>query len=361
LGGWGWGGVLLVLGLLAFLSAQAIPPFVRFALVFMLFLLAIRAGLACNRVLEGGGRRGQIEALGVLVIPLGVLLVFMLFDFGLGLVFFVPMFLTVLLSARLDRLPAILLGGSATVVTVIAVLAWSVLYPSVTELRLAPDLPTFSAEFKEVGNGLTDLLRKVGVSGPVTRASIRSIAASDPELLEEALAFAGPSEALFAAAPSRDQVWGGRAYASSELTGTGFAGTAILGRGVPTAVSYAENTFSVYVLSEHGALGGIGVLLAYLALLVVVGVWIYQVHGTIQDTRLGLAVLAMTVGGVLWLTLPAVYVAASNLAMVPLTGQNMPFLGLNSWADVILVSGLATGIVFGLAALDEPHGRKVEP
>ncbi|MGD8361116.1 MAG: hypothetical protein PVJ04_06765, partial [Gemmatimonadota bacterium] len=97
--------------------------------------------------------------------------------------------------------------------------------------------------------------------------------------------------------------------------------------------------------------------LAYFSLLVVVGVWTYRVHGTIQDTRPGLAVLAMTVGGVLWLTLPAVYVAASNLGLVPLTGQNMPFLGLNSWADVILVSGLGTGIVFGLAALDEPQGE----
>jgi hypothetical protein len=355
--GVGWVGVLLILCALAFLSAQAIPPFVRFALVFMLFLLAIRAGLACHRVLDKGTRRGEIEALGVLVIPLGVLLVFMLFDFGLGLVFFVPMFLTVLLSARIDRLPGILLAGSAGVVAIIMVLAWSVLRPPVTALRSSRDIPTFSAEFEGVGNGLTDLLRKVGVSGPVTRASVRSIAASDPDLLEEALAFAGPSEALFAAAPSRDQVWGGRAYAATGLTGTGFAGTAILGRGVPTAVSYAENTFSVYVLSEHGALGGLGVLLAYLALLVVAGVWIYRVHGTIQETRLGLAVLAMTVGGVLWLTLPAIYVAASNLALVPLTGQNMPFLGLNSWADVVLVSGLATGIVFGLTALDEPQAE----
>ena len=145
------------------------------------------------------------------------------------------------------------------------------------------------------------------------------------------------------------------------LTGTGFAGTAVLGRGVPTAVSYAENTYSVYVLSEHGALGGIGILMVYLALLVVVGVWIYRVSETIQETRLGLAVLAMTVGGVLWLALPALYVAASNLALVPLTGQNMPFLGLNSWADVILVSGLATGIVFGLAALDEPEEERRTP
>jgi cell division protein FtsW (lipid II flippase) len=126
-------------------------------------------------------------------------------------------------------------------------------------------------------------------------------------------------------------------------------------------VSYAENTYSVYILSEHGALGGIGILLAYLSLLVVVGIWIFRAHRTVQESRLGLAVLAMTVGGVLWLVLPAVYVAASNLAMVPLTGQNMPFLGLNSWADVVLVSGLATGIVFGLAALDvaDAEGRSV--
>jgi hypothetical protein len=356
--GLGWVGVLVVVGVLAFLSVQAIPPFVRFALVFLLFLLAIRAGLACNRVLEEGTRWGQVEALGLLVIPLGVLLVFMLFDFGLGLVFFVPMFLTVLLSARIDRLPRILVGGSVAVVAVIALVAWSVLQPSVAGLRSARDLPTFSAEFEGVGNGIADVLRNVGMSGPVTRASVRSLAATDPDLLEEALAFAGPSEALFAAAPSRNQVWGGRAYAASHLTGTGFAGTAILGRGVPTAVSYAENTFAVYVLSEHGALGGLAVLLAYLALLITVAVWVVRVGAGIQERRLGLAVLAMTVGGVLWLVLPAVYVAASNLALVPLTGQNMPFLGLNSWADVILVSGLSTGIVFGLAALDEREAGK---
>jgi hypothetical protein len=353
--GLGWVGIGSVVVGLMVLSAQAIPPFVRFALVFLLFLMAIRAGLACHRLLEEETRQARLQALGVLVIPLGVLLVFMLFDFGLGLVFFVPMFLTVLLAARIDRLPRVLMGGSVAVAGIIAVFAWSVLNPSVTSLRTATDVPSFSQEFQEVGNVLTDLLRATGMGGPVTRASIRSLAASHPQVLEEALAFAGPSEALFAAAPSREQVWGGRAYAASDLTGSGFAGTAVLGRGVPTAVSYAENTYSVYVLSEHGALGGLAVLSVYLALLVVVGVWIWRVHPFVQETETGLAVLAMTVGGVLWLTLPAVYVAASNLGLVPLTGQNMPFLGLNSWADVVLVSGLSTGMVFSLAALEDLH------
>jgi len=349
---------------LVFLNSQAIPPFVRFALVFMLFLLAIRAGLACHRVLhqgmdEHGKQKGRVEALGLLVIPLGVLLVFMLFDFGLGLVFFVPMFVTVLLAARIDRLPVSLVLASTVMVAGVTLVAWSVLRPSLDDLRASPDVPTFSEEYADVGNELIDALRSAGLSGPITRATVRSMAASDPLLLEEALAFAGPSEALLAAAPSREQVWGGRAYAASGWTGTGFAGTSLLGRGVPTAVSYAENTYSVYVLSEHGALGGIAVLLTYMALLAVVGVWIFRVRRTIQDTAPGRAVLAMTVGGVLWLTIPAVYVAASNLGLVPLTGQNMPFLGLNSWADVVLVSGLATGIVLALAALDSPTTKGV--
>ena len=149
-----------------------------------------------------------------------------------------------------------------------------------------------------------------------------------------------------------EQVWGGRAHAASGWTGTGFAGTTALGRGIPVAVSYAENTFSVYVLSEHGALGGIAVLLLYLSLLVPVAIWIVRVRHQVQNTPSGLAAVAMAVGGVLWLTLPAAYVAASNIGSVPLTGQNMPFLGLNSWADVVLVSGVATGILFGLSALD---------
>ncbi len=351
--GVGWLGVLLILGALVFLDTREIPPFVRFALVFMLFLLAIRAGLACRRVLETPGRSqprwGHLVALGLLTIPLGVLLVFMLFDFGLGLVFFVPMFVTVLLAARIDRLPAPLTLASLAAVAAVTSLTWAVLRPSLNELRDAPDIPAYSEAYTSVGNGLVDGLRRMGLSGPITRATVRSIAASDPALLEEALAFAGPSEALMAAAPSRDQVWGGRAYAASGWTGTGFAGTTILGRGVPTAVSYAEDTFAVYVLSEHGALGGLAVLLVYLALLVVAAVWILRVRAHVQETSEGRAVLAITVGGALWLTMPAVYVAASNLGLVPLTGQNMPFLGLNSWADVVLVSGLATGMVLALA------------
>ena len=350
--GLGWVGVVLVLFGLAFLNAQGLPAFVRFALVFVLFLLAIRAGLACRQVLDEGSRSGGLEALGLLVIPVGVLLVFMVFDFGLGLVFFFPMFLTVLLAARVDRLPMRVLGGSALLVALVTFGAWSVLRPSTANLRNAESVAEFSDAYAGAGSAVARLLSIAGASTPVTRATVRSLASREPELLEEALAFAGPSEALVAAAPSLEQVWGGRAHAASGWTGTGFAGTTTLGRGIPIAVSYAENTFSVYILSEHGALGGIAVLLLYLSLLVPVAIWIVRVRHQVQNTPSGLAAVAMAVGGVLWLTLPAAYVAASNIGSVPLTGQNMPFLGLNSWADVVLVSGVSTGILFGLSAVD---------
>ena len=93
------------------LNFQSIPPFVRFALVFLLFLLAVRAGLVCRRVLDEEEGR-SVTALGLLVIPVGVLLVFMLFDFGLGLVFFLPMMLTVLLAVGVNRMGRTLTVGS---------------------------------------------------------------------------------------------------------------------------------------------------------------------------------------------------------------------------------------------------------
>ena len=60
--------------------------------------------------------------------------------------------------------------------------------------------------------------------------------------------------------------------------------------------------------------------------------------------------LAVVVGGALMLTIPAAYVAASNLGIVPLTGQNMPFLGLNAWSDVTFVSAMVSAMVAILVA-----------
>jgi cell division protein FtsW (lipid II flippase) len=123
---------------------------------------------------------------------------------------------------------------------------------------------------------------------------------------------------------------------------------------VPVPISYAENTFSVYVLSEHGLLGGIAVLLLYvwLALIVALYAWRVARDGERAEESEDNA-LPIVVGGALMLTIPAAYVAASNLGIVPLTGQNMPFLGLNAWSDTMFVGAMVSAM---LVALWRSHG-----
>ena len=107
------------------------------------------------------------------------------------------------------------------------------------------------------------------------RAVVRGLSASHPELLERVLVSAAPSPERDEILRSMEQAWGGRAYAASGLFGEGLAGPTVIGRGVPVPISYAENTFSVYVLSEHGLLGGVAVLLLYVwvALVVILYAW----------------------------------------------------------------------------------------
>ena len=46
---------------------------------------------------------------------------------------------------------------------------------------------------------------------------------------------------------------------------------------MPVPISYAENTFSVYVLSEHGLLGGVAVLLLYVWVVLVIVLYAWRV------------------------------------------------------------------------------------
>jgi hypothetical protein len=164
-------------------------------------------------------------------------------------------------------------------------------------------------------------------------------------VLERVLARAGPSPAREEIVPALEQVWGGRAYAASGLAGHGLAGPTVIGRGVPAAVSDAENAFSVYLIAEHGFLGGLAVLAAYIVMALVPLAVLWAIYrAPAEAKRPDDTAVAVLVGGILLITIPAVYVAASNLAMVPLTGQNMPFLGLNAWSDVTFVGGIVSAI-----------------
>jgi hypothetical protein len=140
------------------------------------------------------------------------------------------------------------------------------------------------------------------------------------------------------------QYWGVRHFAAGGTQGRGYFGAAYADWIVPRPVALTENVFSTFVLSEHGWYGGAAVLLSYLALALAL------LHGAARSCqRSATAPRALLLVGIaaFWLV-PAFYMAAANGVLLPLTGQNMPMLGLLSAADVVLACWLAG---LGLCAL----------
>jgi hypothetical protein len=193
--------------------------------------------------------------------------------------------------------------------------------------------------------------------GSLERAAARAVAARDQEAAEQLLVSARPGNARDLLLPSIEQAWASRAYAAAGPLGVGL-GAAPIGRGIAEAVSYAENSYAVYVLHEHGVLGGVAVMLAYLTFAVAV---MLLVRATPEPTESLRASRAMFLVAALVVTVPAVYVALSNVGAVPITGQNMPFLGLNSWSDVTLCAGVVGILVTGAIRTESGSGRRAPP
>lgn len=356
----GWGAVLVLLVSVARLLDLLQGPTLLLGIIVMLFLLAVRAGVLSARRFgdsageSGRGARGRLALLSALMLPIGALALAGLFDVGLALVVFVPLFVTVLLAASAAPMGRALALGAAVLFLVAAWGAGSVLFPSTAALErdARVDVARAAARFERMGGPvarLADLSEPTRVA--VRRAIVRGLAARRPALLEQMLPAAGPSEARDEILPSLEQAWGGRAYAASGPTGAGFARTASFGRGISAATSYAENAFAVYVLSEHGAVGGIAVLAAYAALAAAVLWWALGFVRSHARGSAPAAALAVVAGGTMLLVLPAAYVALSNLGVVPLTGQNMPFLGLNAWSDVLFVAAIVSAMLSTLTSL----------
>ena len=351
------GAPVLTLGLLCALNFVVLVrrldgPTLLFAALFFLFLLIVRNGRDAGVSFALG--RGP-AALAVLGIPLVATLLATRADFGLGLVFSVPLVVTLLLAMGLAYLPRRVAATFALIMATIVVLAEPVLRPHLGTLEHADSPSARSAAFADLGGPLRHWSL---TADPVIRAVVRGLSATHPELLERVLVSAAPSPERDEILRSMEQAWGGRAYAASGLLGEGLAGPTVIGRGVPVPISYAENTFSVYVLSEHGLLGGIAVLLLYVWVAVVVVLYTWRVSREQRVTRPSVddSPLAVVVGGALMLTIPAAYVAASNLGIVPLTGQNMPFLGLNAWSDVSFVGAMISAMVVALWRAEGARG-----
>ena len=345
------GAPLLTLALLGALNFVVLVrrldgPTLLFAALFFLFLLIVRNGRDAGVAFALG--KGP-AALAVLGIPLVATVLATRADFGLGLVFSLPLLVTLLLAMGLAYLPRGIAATFGIIIALIVALAEPVLRPHLGTLEHADTPVARSEAFADLGGPLRHWSL---TADPVIRAVVRGLSATHPELLERVLVSAAPSPERDEILRSMEQAWGGRAYAASGLLGEGLAGPTVIGRGVPVPISYAENTFSVYVLSEHGLLGGIAVLLLYVwvALVVVLYTWRVSRGERSEGERRAIddSPLAIVVGGALMLTIPAAYVAASNLGIVPLTGQNMPFLGLNAWSDVSFVGAMISAMVVAL-------------
>jgi cell division protein FtsW (lipid II flippase) len=271
-----------------------------------------------------------------------------LIDMGLFLVMLVPIGFATLLAvghgigARHLAIPVVAFA------LLFALLSRQVLFRSVDAIRDADSHAAKAAAF----DGMTRLLgaRLGPIAGPMDRVAARTVAKADRKLAEELLLAAKPGPARDLLIPSIEQIWGAEAYARAGALGVGLGQAVVGGRGVAEPVSYAENTFSVFVLAEHGAVGGLLVLTLYLLLIGAVGVM--ALGGAAETPASYRASRALFLVAALIVAIPASYVALSNLGIVPITGQNMPFLGLNAWSDVAICAGvigiLITGAIRGV-------------
>jgi len=163
---------------------------------------------------------------------------------------------------------------------------------------------------------------------------VRFAAVRHPRSLERQMLVA-KSSAAREIVSTLQQDWGMRAYAASGGTwGNGLYGTAYTRRAITEDVALTDNAFAVFVLSEHGFAGGAALLSVYLALALLL-----LASATIAGRAVNEVPRGILLGGLaMYVAVPALYMAAANVSLLPLTGQNLPLLGLRSGADVAFAS-----------------------
>jgi cell division protein FtsW (lipid II flippase) len=171
---------------------------------------------------------------------------------------------------------------------------------------------------------------------PMTLATpqVRFAAVRHPRALERQLLVA-KSGAAREIVSTLQQDWGMRAYAAAGGTwGNGLYGTPYTRRAISEDVALTDNAFAVFVLSEHGFAGGAALLSVYLALALLLLASAMIAGRAVNEVPRGILL-----GGLaMYVAVPALYMAAANVSLLPLTGQNLPLLGLRSGADVAFAS-----------------------
>src|SRR5439155_17780032 len=192
------GAPLLTLALLGALNVVVLVrrldgPTLLFAALFFLFLLIVRNGRDAGVSFALGRKPAALVVLGI---PLVATLLATRADFGLGLVFSLPLVVTLLLAIGLAYLPRGVAVTFGVIVALIAALAEPVLRPHLGTLKRAETAQARSIAFADLGGPLRHWSL---TADPVTRAVVRGLAASHPELLERVLVSAAPS-------PGREEI-----------------------------------------------------------------------------------------------------------------------------------------------------------
>lgn len=260
-------------------------------------------------------------------------------DVGLALVVALPLALAAYLRSGfflgLSQRWAIT-GAMCVILSMFGLFSWKIANIPGTDWSIGDErrlIATFDAQRKFLGlEGL--------VPEALDRNASRRVAVYNPEAAQRLAVLAPGGYAQSTLVAAVEQHWGVQAYAAGGgIWGEGLGKVQVF-RGVAEPVSYAENTFSVYVLGEHGAVGGIVVLLSYVVILLGAAWHVYTLEKRRERWEDGTEAFV----GATLLAVPAAYVAASNVGLLPITGQNMPFLGINGWSDVIFCC-MAVGLI----------------
>ena len=130
-------------------------------------------------------------------------------------------------------------------------------------------------------------------------------------------------------------------FAARGGSGVGYGSAPIERIPFTDGIAQSDNTYSIYILSEHGYWGGGLVLALYLFLMLYI-ILILTQHFA------GNPAAALLVGGIaMTILFSALYHAAGNVGGVPFTGKNFPLLSLNSTSDILLV-GLLLALAFSV-------------
>lgn len=139
-----------------------------------------------------------------------------------------------------------------------------------------------------------------------------------------------PQEILRRSASLEDayeHTWENRAIAhEGGLTGLGFGNAPNRRSRIGQETLQADSVFSFFILGDHGAVGGVSLLLVYLAPFLFF--LLYTNRETYLSTAFGMLIAAS-------FFLEACAHAAMNLGILPFAGRNLPLLATNSQTDVL--------------------------